>query len=117
MAAPDIVMYEEEFNQIKQIISKLRIDANTQYDAATSLALCEKIRQFESQPRGPSYVFGSEESYGYLIGTHVRDKDAVTAYDKDTGRAAWRRPIRQRTPPGLRPALCGKSNRYCLYAV
>jgi predicted regulator of Ras-like GTPase activity (Roadblock/LC7/MglB family) len=29
MAAPDIVMYEEEFNQIKQIISKLRVDANT----------------------------------------------------------------------------------------
>ena len=28
MAAPDIVMYEEEFNQIKAIISKLRIDAN-----------------------------------------------------------------------------------------
>jgi predicted regulator of Ras-like GTPase activity (Roadblock/LC7/MglB family) len=30
MAAPDIVMYEEEFNQIKQIISKLRVDANAQ---------------------------------------------------------------------------------------
>jgi hypothetical protein len=28
MAAPDIVMYEEEFNQIKAIISKLRTDAN-----------------------------------------------------------------------------------------
>ena len=28
MAAPDIVMYEEEFNRIKQIIAKLRIDAN-----------------------------------------------------------------------------------------
>src|ERR1700741_5622728 len=28
MPAPDIVMYEEEFNQIKQVISKLRIDAN-----------------------------------------------------------------------------------------
>src|SRR2546425_12426772 len=28
MAAPDIVMYEEEFNQIKGIISKLRTDAN-----------------------------------------------------------------------------------------
>ena len=28
MAAPDIVMYEEEFNQIKQIISKLLVDAN-----------------------------------------------------------------------------------------
>ena len=25
------------------------------------------------------YVFGMEESYGYLIGTHVRDKDAVSA--------------------------------------
>jgi predicted regulator of Ras-like GTPase activity (Roadblock/LC7/MglB family) len=29
MAAPDIVMYEEEFNQIKTIISKLRVDANS----------------------------------------------------------------------------------------
>ncbi len=29
MAAPDIVMYEEEFNQIKAIIAKLRIDANS----------------------------------------------------------------------------------------
>ncbi len=28
MAAPDIVMYEEEFNQIKQVISKLRVDSN-----------------------------------------------------------------------------------------
>ena len=28
MAAPDIVMYEDEFNQIKQNISKLRVDAN-----------------------------------------------------------------------------------------
>src|SRR5258708_16767276 len=27
--APDIVMYEEEFNQIKAIISKLRVDANS----------------------------------------------------------------------------------------
>ncbi len=25
------------------------------------------------------YVFGMEESYGYLIGTHARDKDAVSA--------------------------------------
>ena len=29
MPAPDIVMYEEEFNQIKQILAKLRIDANS----------------------------------------------------------------------------------------
>ena len=25
------------------------------------------------------YLFGLEESYGYLVGTHVRDKDAVSA--------------------------------------
>jgi predicted regulator of Ras-like GTPase activity (Roadblock/LC7/MglB family) len=29
MAAPDIVMYEEEFSQIKAIIAKLRVDANS----------------------------------------------------------------------------------------
>ncbi len=29
MAAPDIVMYEEEFNQIKGIIAKLRTDSNS----------------------------------------------------------------------------------------
>jgi len=38
----------------------------------------EKIRQFESD-NTYSYVFGCEESYGYLVGTDVRDKDAVSA--------------------------------------
>ena len=28
MATTDVVMYDEEFNQIKSIISKLRVDAN-----------------------------------------------------------------------------------------
>ncbi len=28
MATADVVMYDEEFNQIKTIISKLRVDAN-----------------------------------------------------------------------------------------
>ena len=37
----------------------------------------EKIRGFEKSDE--SYVFGGEESYGYLIGTEVRDKDAVSA--------------------------------------
>lgn len=37
----------------------------------------EKIREFENS--GESYVFGGEESYGYLVGTEVRDKDAVSA--------------------------------------
>jgi phosphoglucomutase len=37
----------------------------------------EKIKQFEDGVLDGSYVFGFEESYGYLIGTHARDKDAV----------------------------------------
>ncbi len=28
MAAPDLIMYDEEFHQIKEIISRLRVDAN-----------------------------------------------------------------------------------------
>jgi phosphoglucomutase len=39
----------------------------------------EKIREFEQQNNGPSYVGGGEESYGYLVNTDVRDKDAVSA--------------------------------------
>jgi len=38
----------------------------------------EKIRGFETSGKG-SYILGYEESYGYLIGTHARDKDAVVA--------------------------------------
>lgn len=37
----------------------------------------EKIRQFELKEIDGSYLFGFEESYGYLIGTHARDKDAI----------------------------------------
>jgi phosphoglucomutase len=39
----------------------------------------EKMREFETQTNGPVYVFGTEESYGYLVNTSVRDKDAVSA--------------------------------------
>jgi phosphoglucomutase len=38
-----------------------------------------KIREWESVNDGPSYIFGGEESYGYLVETEVRDKDAVSA--------------------------------------
>ena len=37
----------------------------------------QKIRQFENKELKGSYLFGFEESYGYLIGTHARDKDAL----------------------------------------
>ena len=45
----------------------------------------EKIAQFEQAhregelERDYSFVLGYEESYGYLVGTHVRDKDAVVS--------------------------------------
>lgn len=39
----------------------------------------EKIRQFETKELDGTFLFSFEESIGYLIGTHVRDKDAVVA--------------------------------------
>lgn len=38
----------------------------------------EKIKEFEENT-DKTYLFGFEESYGYLAGTFVRDKDAVIA--------------------------------------
>ena len=37
----------------------------------------EQIGVLESQGKEDSYIFGFEESYGYLSGGYVRDKDAV----------------------------------------
>lgn len=37
----------------------------------------EQIGKLEQQGRAYSYVFGFEESYGYLTGSYVRDKDGV----------------------------------------
>jgi len=39
----------------------------------------EKMREFESAPTKNTFLFGAEESYGYLYGTHVHDKDAIIA--------------------------------------
>lgn len=39
----------------------------------------EQIYDLEQQGHPERYIFGFEESYGYLIGTHARDKDAVVA--------------------------------------
>ncbi|MCB1194771.1 phospho-sugar mutase [bacterium] len=46
--------------------------------------IAEKIRQYETDsgtPENPQYQFlaGGEESYGYLVGTFARDKDAVVS--------------------------------------
>lgn len=43
----------------------------------------QKMTAFEEENQagaiGPHFIFGAEESYGYLIGRHVRDKDAIIA--------------------------------------
>lgn len=50
------------------------------YDVLTGFKyIAEKIREWESIPNGPEYIFGAEESYGYLFGTIVRDKDAISS--------------------------------------
>ena len=57
----------------------------------------EQIKLFE-QTGSNNYVFGLEESYGCLAGTHARDKDAivavmclceVAAYCKKQGKTLW----------------------------
>lgn len=57
----------------------------------------EKILGFETTGKG-HYCFGFEESYGCLIGTHARDKDAIVAtmalceaaaYYKTKGMSLW----------------------------
>ncbi|MGI5959926.1 MAG: phospho-sugar mutase [Massiliimalia sp.] len=39
----------------------------------------EQIYDVEKQGHPERFIFGFEESYGYLAGTHARDKDAVVA--------------------------------------
>ncbi|MFW5999723.1 MAG: phospho-sugar mutase [Halanaerobiaceae bacterium] len=58
----------------------------------------EKILEFED--REEEFIMGFEESYGYLVGTYARDKDAVSAagllaimalYYKENGSSLYRR--------------------------
>ena len=57
----------------------------------------QQILGFEKSGKG-TYLFGFEESYGCLIGTHARDKDAIVAtmalceaaaYYKTQGKTLW----------------------------
>lgn len=62
----------------------------------------EQMRIFDEQ-KNYEYLFGFEESYGCLLGTHARDKDAVVAvmalceaaaYYKNEGLTLWDQMIR-----------------------
>ncbi len=71
----------------------------------------EQIKLFE-QNHSYEYLFGYEESYGCLVGTHARDKDAVVAVMALCETAAWCR------HQGI--TLCGQMERlyqkygYCM---
>ena len=49
----------------------------------------EQIGQLEREGHPERFLFGFEESYGYLSGTHARDKDAVNAVLLICEAAAW----------------------------
>ena len=61
----------------------------TCYDTFTGFKfMAEKKNQLESQGLG-HVIMSYEESYGYMLGDYVRDKDAVTASLILTEMAAW----------------------------
>ena len=59
------------------------------YDTFTGFKfMAEKKNQLEAAGQG-KVIFSYEESYGYMLGDYVRDKDAVTASLLLTEMAAW----------------------------
>ena len=59
------------------------------YDTFTGFKfMAEKMNELESAGKN-TVIFSYEESYGYMIGHYVRDKDAVTASLLLTELAAW----------------------------
>ena len=71
---------------IKTIVTTEMIKAVTQdygvglTDVLTGFKyIGEKIKEYEDENCSSEFLFGLEESYGYLKGTYTRDKDAVVA--------------------------------------
>lgn len=76
----------ENGTMITTVVSTPLLDTIVKKNAKKSLRVLtgfkyigEKIRQFENKELDGTFLFGFEEAIGYLIGTHVRDKDAVVA--------------------------------------
>ena len=89
---------------IKTIVTTNMADAIAKYYGAKLIEVLtgfkfigQQILGFENTGVG-TYLFGFEESYGCLIGTHARDKDAIVAtmalceaaaYYKTKGKTLW----------------------------
>ena len=69
---------------ISVIATHFKVDC---FDTLTGFKyIAEKIRKLENTH---TFIGGGEESYGYLIGDHVRDKDAVMSCAMIAELAAW----------------------------
>jgi phosphomannomutase len=64
----------ELFRTIAESFGGLCIDVLTGFKY-----IGEKMTLWEHSFDAPQYVFGAEESYGYLFGMNVRDKDAISS--------------------------------------
>lgn len=76
-ADPVVVKTIVTTNMAKSIAAKYNCEIR---DLLTGFKyIGEQIGVLESEGRADRYVIGFEESYGYLAGSYVRDKDAVVA--------------------------------------
>ena len=82
---------------IKTIVTTNMADAIARAYGVRLIDIGQQILGFEENHTG-TYLFGFEESYGCLIGTHARDKDAIVAtmalceaaaYYKTQGKTLW----------------------------
>lgn len=87
---------------VKTIVTSYMIDAiaaSKEVECLNVLTGFKYIGEIMTQRQGKkTFVVGGEESYGYLVGEHARDKDAVVAccmfaelaaYYKDQGRSVY----------------------------
>jgi phosphoglucomutase len=76
------------------VTTDLQIEIAKSYGADTFKVLTgfkfigEKMREFE-ETGSHTYIFGGEESYGFLVEQEVRDKDAVSAATMAAEMALW----------------------------
>ncbi|MBS0625762.1 MAG: phospho-sugar mutase [Verrucomicrobia bacterium] len=68
------IVTTELFRKIAESYGALCFDVLTGFKY-----IAEQIHLWENSHKGHQYIFGGEESYGYLFGTFVRDKDAVSS--------------------------------------
>ena len=70
-----ISLEKEKFEKLLPVAKKYGVELRRTLTGFKFIG--EQIGKLEKQGKADSYVFGFEESYGYLTGSYVRDKDGV----------------------------------------